>query len=72
MENPYGRKRLLVKTKLAGLKKPGENVVPGFQIENNELGQVVLGRNAGACRISQIEGTEKSISLLLREVVCRA
>jgi hypothetical protein len=38
MENPYGRKRLLVKTELLGVKKPGVNVVPGDQTENIELG----------------------------------
>ena len=30
-----------------------------------------MGRNVGACRISQIEGTEKSTSLFVSEV-CRA
>jgi hypothetical protein len=31
-------KRLLGKTRLLGLKKPGELGVPGFQTENTELG----------------------------------
>jgi hypothetical protein len=72
MENAYGRKRLLVQTELLGMKKPGADGVPGLQTENIELGKIVLGRCPDACRISQIEGTEKSTSLLLSEVVCRA
>jgi len=57
----------------AGVKKPGENVVnPGNQTEKGPAeGLVVLGRVIDACRISQIEGTERSASPLV-SVVCRA
>jgi hypothetical protein len=55
------------------VKKPGLPVVdPGTQSEaETGVGKVVLGRVVVACRISQIEGTEKSASLFVSEV-CRA
>ena len=49
-----------------GEETRSERGAPGDQTENEPNSSVV------ACRISQIEGTEKSTSLLLERVVCRA
>ena len=58
---------------LAGAKERGANGVVACQRETMMgVGKELLGRLVVACRISQIEGTEKSTSLLLSELVCRA